>query len=1356
MKPPSPRVFGAALLGVVALLAWLLWPTHGPETPSPTPGTKRISRTGMMAAGPLRASAPEQNEALENLLADKPFVLIENGRPQRFRLSLHEVFVPNAAVGQRIREIAPQPNASSLIAQAQQMAAGQSPGWVLYPEGGKEDPALRRILGARILLKANDPDAVRTLLARHGLRLVDAPSYAPGYLIAETVQGGPAAALEALKALSREPAIESASPLLLHQPAKKLVPNDPLYAQEWHLKNTGQGGGKVGTDINVLGPWDTYQGEGVRIAILDDGLDLLHPDLAANADTANHYDWNDNPPDTNPAPSQANEDFHGTAVGGTAAARGSNGIGVSGVAPMATLVGFRLIAGYTADSDDGEAMTLHNDVIDIKNSSWGHSDGFPWLMYSPGPLMEAGKKAAATSGRGGLGTILVWAAGNGRSYGDQGNKDSYSNSMYSVNVGALTNTGNLATYSETGAHLTVVAPTSGGSRDILTTDLRGIDGYNDGATSGELADTNYTNDFGGTSASTPIVSGVIALILQANPTLNWRDVKEILLRSATKVFPTDAGWTTRTGGDSPTLPFIKHHHSYGGGLVNVQAAVQLAQGWTSLGAVIEDSRTQTWNSPPLTIPDNNTTGIDVPLDFSGTPPMRVENVTVRLNIVHSYRGDLQITLRSPAGVVSTLATKETRDDGEDYYDWNFSSMRHWGESSQGTWVLSVKDQSALDEGNITSAKITLYGSDAAPVEITSPSTPSMLLEEGQSLSLTATTTGYGYINHQWQRNGVVIGSAADYQVASAATTHAGRYLYAANNLTGSATGDEVLVGVVKRLVSPVTVNEGASIVLKTVAAGPGLTFQWYQGDVPLTNDARITGAQSDTLTIKNAAAADDTTYFCRLVLPPTNLTMDTLPAAVTVRLKPVVIGPAMAHGVVSGTASYLFSADNGATKFAAAGVPAGMTFNTKDGTFSGRPTIAGTYTIKVTATNAAGVSPSLVSTWTVEAFPLLARGTFSGLVGRQAGLNGGLGGRLKVVVASTGTLSGTLTLGAKSHALTGRISALPGNVDQPAQLTIVRPKPLPPLTVQFTLGLTDGSLVGTVSDGTDTADITARRNPWSYTNKAADYAGAYNAFLQATSGVEASPDYPHGEGYAKLTTTLTGTATWAGKLADGTALTGGTTLGPAGEVPLHLMLYTNTGSVQGWSAITPGPALLDGEFDWVKNPQVSTSTTRYYKDGFALHTLTLIGNKYTKPALNTPVLGLPAPTPGQNNARLDFTSGALDAELLQDLTITTANAVKMPTGALNPKLVRLTLNATTGLINGAFTLKDNNPTDMVPPIAVVTRTGTFSGALITREGYNQGRGQFVLATLPSLGPPKTTPYTSPILSGQVILQALPP
>jgi subtilisin family serine protease len=150
---------------------------------------------------------------------------------------------------------------------------------------------------------------------------------------------------------------------------------------------------------------------------------------------------------------------------------------------------------------------------------------------------------AVTLGRGGKGTVFLWAGGNGNYNGDDSNYDGWAASPYAIAVSAIGDDGEAAPYSEPGANILVCAPSNGGTQGVTTTDITGSTGYNAG-TGSDYANGDYTNSFGGTSSATPAVAGVVALMLQANPNLGYRDVQEILMRSATTNDPNDGGWVT--------------------------------------------------------------------------------------------------------------------------------------------------------------------------------------------------------------------------------------------------------------------------------------------------------------------------------------------------------------------------------------------------------------------------------------------------------------------------------------------------------------------------------------------------------------------------------------------------------------------------------------------------------------------------------------------------------------------------------------------------------------------------------------------------------------------------------------------
>ncbi len=494
--------------------------------------------------------------------------------------------------------------------------------------------------------------------------------------------------LDIFDALSADVVVESVSPQLRKQQAKRFIPNDALFSSQWHLRNLAT----PGLDVNVTTVWDSWKGTGVRIGIVDDGLQVTHPDLSPNVDTVNDHDWNDGTPN-DPSP-VVSVDHHGTACAGVAAGRGNNSIGVSGAAPEATLVGLRLIGGPATDQDEADAANWVSNLIQLKSNSWGpNDDGL--TLEAPGPLTQAAFANAAATGRGGLGTVFVWAAGNGGDVGDNSNYDGYANSRYTIAVAAVGSDGLRSYYSEPGANLLITAPSDGASLGITTTDLTGANGYNNGSL---IPDANYTNDFGGTSSSCPLAAGVVALVLQSKPTLGWRDVQEILIRSATKVNPTDTDWVNNGAG-------WHFNHQYGAGLINAQAAVTLAANWANLGA--EQSAVSAQTGLNVAIPDNNATGITRTFNLAANS-IRVERVTVNVNITHASRGHLAVTLTSPDGTASRLAEKHS-DTGDHYANWTFSTVRSWGENATGNWTLKIADLTTGTTGTLTSATLTVFG-----------------------------------------------------------------------------------------------------------------------------------------------------------------------------------------------------------------------------------------------------------------------------------------------------------------------------------------------------------------------------------------------------------------------------------------------------------------------------------------------------------------------------------------------------------------------------------------------------------------------------------------------------------------------
>jgi subtilisin-like proprotein convertase family protein len=491
--------------------------------------------------------------------------------------------------------------------------------------------------------------------------------------------------------------------------------SDPLYDDQWHLKNTGQAGGTPGEDINVEPVWANFKGEGERIVFVDDGLEITHEDLQANIAAGQSHDYIDN--DSNP---DSGIHAHGTSVAGVAGARDLNGVGGRSPASRADLACYNLLQNDTL-SNEADAMTRNAASVDVSNNSWGAPD-FTGLLYESNATWRSAVNTGHTTGRGGLGTVYTFAAGNGDSADcpsvvclDNSNYDGVANYRGVIAVAAVNDKGGKSSYSERGANLWVSAPAGEfcGTHAITTTDRTGDLGENTTQTAGQTdyANPNYTMCFNGTSSATPLVSGVVALMLQANPGLGWRDVHLILAQTARKNNPADPEWTTN-GAAYHINP------NYGFGVVDAAAAVAAAQTWTNVGPPVTSPLYT--SSPGLAIPDNDPTGVIDPLNVTNSGISKIEFVEITFSASdHTYFGDLEVTLTHTAtGTKSVLAEKHIcLDDLQNqiqctpsYNGWVFGSARHLGEAADGDWTLTVKDLAAVDTGTFQSWKLQFYGS----------------------------------------------------------------------------------------------------------------------------------------------------------------------------------------------------------------------------------------------------------------------------------------------------------------------------------------------------------------------------------------------------------------------------------------------------------------------------------------------------------------------------------------------------------------------------------------------------------------------------------------------------------------------
>jgi len=813
-------------------------------------------------------------------LIERPFGLKEEAELHLLEVALDELHVKGAGRrGDQFVKFPAVATGMALLEKAEQVAQerAQEVMLVIYPAGVERSERNRRVVTPYVSIQSEPAmleGAVQSALAA-GVARAEVFQGAPGYVIAE---GGRqvGAGLTTLARLSMRPEFAGrVEPLFAFELHAAAVPNDPYYGDQWYLKNSGALASTVaGIDVNTEVVWGARKGTGVMVAIVDDGVELDHPDLAPGyvAEHSRDYvggDFDPSPFDYDPFLGDQN-DNHGTSVAGLVIARENDGFGIAGVSPRASWTGIRLNGTAQPDNFVASAMAWKNDVIDIKVCSWGPPDDIPNALGPMGPFTRSAIITGTQTGREGKGLLYVFAAGNGRAAGMQGNKNGYANNMFVHAVSAVNAAGVLAPYSVFGAHILTAAPSGGApsSPKVLTTDRTGVPGFNAGGSPGDVANAGFTNRaFEGTSAAAPLVSGVMALMLEANPELGWRDVKEILLRTGKKLNPTDAGWTERAGGRG-SLAAIKHHHQLGGGLVDAEAAVAMAATWVPLGAMVTESKAM---APAVAIPDNNATGVTATASFATDPLLRVEHVEVLVRISHPNRGDLDIQLISPSGVVSQLATPEPADNGalswpsgatipaasRGYLGWTFSSLRHWGENSHGDWRVVVRDTVTGNVGQVEEVTVLLHGMQPVAVFAAAPPANQIVME-GEPFAFSVVAGGSPEFTYQWRKDGVDIDGATEptFSDPAALLADAGTYSVVISNGYSSTTV-EAKLGVI-RPASPVIEGDlGGPVSLPVVTAGPDLRYVWKRGGVALANGGGISGATTPTLGLANLGLGDD-------------------------------------------------------------------------------------------------------------------------------------------------------------------------------------------------------------------------------------------------------------------------------------------------------------------------------------------------------------------------------------------------------------------------------------------------------------------------------------------------------------------
>ncbi len=528
----------------------------------------------------------------------------------------------------------------------------------------------------------------------------------------------------ALSLLARDD-VEVCHPELVRPKSRKV-----FFPQQWHLAATTISGMAINQHAHVDAAHAVTRGAGRTIAIIDDGVDIDHAEFSSPGKIVAPLDALSRT--SNPRPRDSDPRFpddHGTACAGVACAAGVSGS--AGVAPDSRLMPIRLAANLGSMAEARAFLWAADNGADVISCSWGPPDGDWFDPHDPRhrqdwPLPDSTRDAihyAVTRGRGGLGCVVLFAAGNGN---EEIKFDGYATNGEVIAVAACNDRGTRSIYSDFGDAVWCSFPSNDFAfprqshpapltTGIWTTDRTGGAGYNLGNLADGDSTGNYTNSFGGTSSACPGAAGVCALVLAVNPALTWIEVKELLRSSCDKIDASGGNYNSQ--GHSPKFGF---------GRINALRAVELA-------VPPESETVDLARSFAVPIPDQGQASVTLQVAESGL----ISDLAVHVEIEHTYIGDLVLILKSPGATGKSItlqsrvggATRNLKQTYRTAVHAELAALR--GQSINGVWTLIVQDRAARDVGVILSLRLQITINSSSQ-RLASQSTQSTVREPKQS------------------------------------------------------------------------------------------------------------------------------------------------------------------------------------------------------------------------------------------------------------------------------------------------------------------------------------------------------------------------------------------------------------------------------------------------------------------------------------------------------------------------------------------------------------------------------------------------------------------------------------------------
>jgi proprotein convertase subtilisin/kexin type 1 len=476
--------------------------------------------------------------------------------------------------------------------------------------------------------------------------------------------------------------------------------SDPQFNSQWYLKDKKYLENANKLDLRVIPVWKLgFTGKGVKVSVLDDGLEWNNTEIFQNYDPHSSYDLMDNDSDPLPRYDPTNENKHGTRCAGEIAMVADNGFCGVGIAYNAKIGGVRLLDGRVTDRIEAQALTFNHTHVDIYSSSWGPNDDGRTLE-GPGTLALQALAKGVSEGRDGKGVIYVWASGNGGRKGDNCDCDGYTGSIYTISISSASEHQMAPWYAEKCASTMATTYSSGTYSDhkIITADLH----------------NKCTDSHSGTSAAAPLAAGIFALVLEANPNLTWRDMQHLVAwTSDYSPLAKNTGWKTNGAG-------FNVNSKFGFGILDALSLVQSASRWQKVPekricqvVPIDFEPVELSTGQPVQI-DIRSTGC---MDESENHIRYLEHVQLLVTIEYSQRGALHLNLTSPMQTRTMLLSERTGDfSKEGFVNWSFMSVHTWGEDPNGVWSIRLNDRGDLlqNEGALKEFKLVLHGTYDKP------------------------------------------------------------------------------------------------------------------------------------------------------------------------------------------------------------------------------------------------------------------------------------------------------------------------------------------------------------------------------------------------------------------------------------------------------------------------------------------------------------------------------------------------------------------------------------------------------------------------------------------------------------------